>query len=396
MTPAHAVYSQAARFSARFLGLFPVVESVFVHRSVATGEVSFGHSDIDLLMIVRQPRGESADGPELAGLLAWLRLVRICNPALGHIEVHDPAGMARWIRIDTYRGSQDRRSAILLAGKPVDLTPTPVRREDAVRRFCIWAEGFFSTAVRQRNRRNLRKTSLEMWCAWATAMGVLEAPCLTRREMAARWAESADAPLLDTLTADPFRAASVVFGLAKRLHDSLLPPLRALAQPLLMDLRMPPRYRQRMLVTLPSADSPLPREAFRPGSFLCTPEVFDLCLHYLNPFLAWVCPAELTGLGIELPAPSAFARAGRFFGHNHTLRNPGFIHQDTWTAPAFVEVMRHSLPYLDEGRIPQPLGDATVARLAADRPSCREYYGRVFPRVYRDSEEQWERLQRLP
>lgn len=367
-----------------------------MHRSLATGEISFGRSDIDLMMIVRQPLGDTADGPELASLYDRLRLVRFFNPALGHIEVHDPAGIQRWIQLDTYRASQDRRSAVLLHAKPIALPPMPVRREDAVRRFANWADRFFSIAVRERNRRNLRKTVLEMWCACATAMGRLEEPCLTRPEMAVRWAQSDDMPLLDTLTREPFRAPSVVFRLAKRLHDSLLPPLRALPRPLVMRLRMPPRYRQRTLVVLPDADSPLPREAFDPGLSLCTPELFDLNLHYMNPFLAWVCHPHLMRLGIQTPATAAFVRAGLFFGHNHTLRNPGFIHRDTWAPAAFIELVRHALPYLESGRIPPPLDDGVVGRLVADRPSCSEYYRSVFPRVYWESEEQWQRLKRLP
>ena len=347
------------------------------------------------MMIVRQPRGDTADGAELASLYERLRLVRFFNPALGHIEVHDPAGIQRWIQLDTYRASQDRRSAVLLHGKPVAMPRTPVRREDAVRRFGNWGDGFFSTAVREQNRRNLRKTSLEMWCACATAMGRLEEPCLTRREMEAQWAGSDDAPLLDTLLRDPSRTPSVVFRLAKRLHESLLPPLRALPQPLVLSLLMPPRYRQRTLVVLPGADSPLPREAFQPGSCLCTPELFDLELHYMNPFLSWVSPAELTSLGSQPPSAAAFVRACLLFGHNHTLRNPGFIHKDTWAPAATIEVVRHALPYLESGRTPPPLDDGLVRHLVADRPSCIEYYRSVFPRVYRDSEQQWNRLRQL-
>lgn len=396
MSPAHAIYHLAAKLSARFLGLFPVVESVYVHRSVSTGEVSFGRSDIDLLVIVRPPRGESADGAELAALYGWLRLARLGNPALSHIEIHDPVRLERWIRIDTYRGSQDRRSAIRLYGKPIAWTGMPVRPEDAVRRFAFWAERFFSTAVCERNRRNLRKIALEMWCTYATATGLLEEPCLTRPEMAARWAESDQAPLLETLTGDPFRASSVVFRLAQRLHDSLLPPLRALPEPLTIALLVPPRYRRRTLVVLPDADSPLPPEAFQPGSFLCTPEVFDLCLHYQNPFLAWVCPPQLFALGMLPPAAADFVRAGMYFGLDGAVWNPGFQHPDTWTPAASVAVIRHALPYLESGRIPPPLDNALVARLAADRPSIPEYYRRVFPRVYRESEEQWDRLTRLP
>ena len=347
------------------------------------------------MMIVRQPRGDTADGPELASLYHKLRLFRLLNPALGHIEVHDPAGVSRWLDLDTYRGSQERRSAVLLQGKPVAFPHLPVRREDAIRRFGNWADSFFSTAVRERNRRNLRKTALEMWCALATAMGRLEEPCLTRPEIAARWAESEDAPLLDTLRRDPFRAPSVVFRLAKRLHDSLLPPLRPLPQPLLIGLLMPPRYRQRIFVILPDADSPLPPEAFQPGSSLCTPELFDLYLHYMNPFLAWVCPEELARLGTRPPSAAAFVRGCLVFGHNHTLRNPGFMYKFTWPPAAFIEVVRHSVPHLDAGRVPPPLAPGLVSKLLVSPPSPADYYRSVFPRVYRESEEQWNRLKEL-
>ncbi len=372
-----------------------MVESIYAHRSVATGEISFGRSDIDLLMIVRQPRGDAADRSELASLYERLYWLRRFNPALSHVEVHDPAGIRRWLELDTYRSSQERRSAMLLCGTPVSFPDVAVRREDAIRRLCVWTEGFFSTAVRERNRRNLRKTALEIWCAFATATGRLRQPCLTRPEIAARWAESEDAPLLDTLLRDPTSTPSVVFRLAKRLHDSLLPPLRPISRPLLAELLMPPRYRQRVLVVVPEVNSPLPREAFQPGSFLCTPELFDLCLHYMNPFLFWNCPRELIGLGIQPPSAAEFVRACLFYGHNHTLRNPGFMYRHTWPPAVFIEVVRHALPYLDAGEAPPPLDPRRVAGWISGSPSPAGYYRSVFPRVYRESEEQWIRILEL-
>ncbi|MGD0014332.1 MAG: hypothetical protein ABSD56_07915 [Bryobacteraceae bacterium] len=66
------------------------------------------------------------------------------------------------MRTDTFRGSQERRSVILLAGKPAVMPSVPVRREDAVRWFAWWPAHFFSMAVRERNRRNLRKIAAEM------------------------------------------------------------------------------------------------------------------------------------------------------------------------------------------------------------------------------------------
>ncbi|HSW50054.1 MAG TPA: hypothetical protein VLH09_07765 [Bryobacteraceae bacterium] len=388
-------YRAAATLSARFLHVPPVAESIYAHRSVATGEISFGRSDIDLLMIVRQPRGDAADGPELASLYGRLCWLRRFNPALSHVEVHDPAGIRRWLELDTYRSSQERRSAMLLRGKPVCFPDVAVRREDAVRRLCVWTEGFFSTAVRERNRRNLRKTALEIWCAFATAMGRIPQPCLTRPEIAARWAESEDAPLLDPLLRDPSTAPSVVFRLAKRLHGSLLPPLRPVSQPLVAQLLMPPRYRQRILVVVPEENSSLPREAFQPGSCLCTPELLDLYLHYMNPFLVWSCPQQLTGLGVQPPSVAEFVRGCLFYGHNHTLRNPGFMYRHTWPPAVFIEVVRHALPYLHAGEIPPPLDPRRVAGWIAGSPSPCEYYRSVFPHVYRESEEQWIQLQEL-
>jgi predicted nucleotidyltransferase len=55
---ATAFYRQAARLSARMLASSPIVESVLVHRSVATGEVFFGRSDIDMLMVVNEEKAE--------------------------------------------------------------------------------------------------------------------------------------------------------------------------------------------------------------------------------------------------------------------------------------------------------------------------------------------------
>jgi hypothetical protein len=390
-----AIYRSAARLSACLLGGPGIVESLYVHRSVATGEVSFARSDIDLMMIVRQPRGDFADGPELASLCGRLRRIQRLNPALSHVEVHDPEGIRRWFELDTYRASEERRSAILLRGMPVAFPNRLVRRDDAIRRVGIWADDFFSTAIRERNRRNLRKIALEIWCAYATATGHLNEPCLTRSEIAERCAGSEDAVLLDSVLRDPFRAPSAVFRLAKRLHDNLLPRLGRLSRPLVMAVLAPPRYRKRLFVILPREDSPLPREAFQQGSFVLTPELFNLCLRYMNPFLYWVCPPDLIRLGISPPTTQMFVRACLFYGRNHTLRNPGFMYKRASPPVVFGEVARHVLPHLEAGLVPPPLDRNLIGELVSAPPSWADYYTRVFPSAYRESEAQWRRLKEL-
>ncbi len=392
---ANGIYRGVARLTSRMLGTSDIVQSVWAHRSIAAGEVSFGRSDIDLLMVVRQPDSENADGPELARLYEKVRFIRRFNPALGHMEVHDPRGLQSWIETDTYRGSMERRSAMLLYGQPVELPSLPVRRDDAVRRFAVWADNHFSTAVRQRNQRNLRKSVLEMWEASAVASGRFAEPSFKRQVIEAHWAASEDASLLADLARETFSAASVAFRLAGRLHARFLQPLKEHREPAVFQALLPPRFRPRVFVLLPGSESPLPPEAFLPGSFVASYELFDLYLHFVNAFAYWILPPEVAGLGFEPPSTAAFIRSCLFQGHSHTLRNPGFMNQSTWAPGAWIAMVSDALPYLREGRTPPTPPPEAITAWTADRPSCADYYRLVFPRVYQQAGELWKTLREL-
>jgi predicted nucleotidyltransferase len=141
------IYRTVARLSAWVLNSSRIVESVFVHRSVATGEASFGHSDIDLVIVVRQPKSDSADGIQLASLYEKVRWLRKLNPAIKHLAVQDWNGLNESIRSDTYLGSQDRRSAMVMGGKHVVFADIPVQPEHALRHFALWQEGHLAGAI---------------------------------------------------------------------------------------------------------------------------------------------------------------------------------------------------------------------------------------------------------
>jgi hypothetical protein len=138
--------------SAYLLGSPPSVHSILLHRSVATGEVSFGRSDIDLMVVIDPET--AASGQKMASLYRTVRRARILNPALNHLDVFDPGGLADLARMDTFWGSIERRTARLLRGEPVEIPLAPVEPNHALARFLLWAEWFFAIAVRQRNRRN--------------------------------------------------------------------------------------------------------------------------------------------------------------------------------------------------------------------------------------------------
>lgn len=390
-----SLYRLAAKVIGVWLGRHEIVESVYAHRSVATGEVSFGRSDIDLMIVVRPPESASADGPELASLYERVQLLRRLHPALTHVQMHDPRGLEKWLRTDTYRGSTERRSALLLAGKPAAMPSVTVRREDAVRWFAFYPAHFFSTAVRERNPRNLRKIATEMWSAYAVAQGRTPEPDLTRKQAEARARIEEDGAGLAELASYPERAPDFVFGLAKRLHDGLLPPLEPLREPFVFRAPLAPRSRLRVFVIPPGPGYAPPAEAFEADSFLATPELLHLCSHYVNPFAAWGLPPELSRLGFVRPSPKEYVRACLFYLQDNTLRNVGFAHRDTWVAGATVAVVAHSIPYLRNGEIPPPMQAQNMQALLEHQPSVADFYREEFGRIYSQSQGQLEVLEEL-
>ena len=161
----------------------PIVKSVLLHRSVATGEVDFGRSDIDLLMIVDEKK--AAEGANIASLYRAVKRARFFNPALTDIDVYEPGGIAGHAQLDTLWASIERRTTMLLQGEPVQIPSVAVNPDHALSRFLLWVEWFFAISLQQRNSRNLRKISLESWNAYASAEGLIVEPCVLRSEMEA-------------------------------------------------------------------------------------------------------------------------------------------------------------------------------------------------------------------
>ncbi len=382
---ATAVYRLVASASARMLASSPMVESVLVHRSVATGEVSFGRSDIDLLAVI--PQADSGDGEKLASLYQKVRRLRRFNPALNHIELHDPGGFRSCAETDTYWGSIERRSAMLLCGRPVVIPPLPVDPDHAVGNFGLWIEWFFSIAVQQRNRRDLRKTVLEIWNTYASASGLIPEPYLKRSEAETHLRTLEKDISVDRLAEQPDRATGYVFELAQRLHHRLLPPLGSLSGPVVFETVLPPRLRRRTFVVLPGPGSPLPPEAFVERAFLCTPEALDLFLHYTSAFLWWTLPPPLLDLGMKPPSIGEFLRSCRYYAQSRFLRHTGFLHQVPSIPLATAACIRHALDWLSRGQVPPPLPQQQIQEIAAAPPSCLDYYRTTYSRLCRKSQQ---------
>jgi hypothetical protein len=390
---------QFYRLAAKVMGLalyrHPIVESVYVNRGVARGEVAFGRSDIDLSVIERTPDPDSGDGHELYSLYRRVRALRRINPALTHLMVYDLHGLDRWIRTDSYMGSQERRCMILLAGEPAPMPVIPVRRDDAVRYFPFWCDRLFPTAISQNNRRNIRKTTIEIWKSWAVARGIAAEPDLTLKEAEQKSRSHSIGSELAAADSDPRRATRFVMKLAGILHDELLPPLQKLQETVVVRMLLPPRSHERVLVILPHPETALPEEAFNSQSFIATPELLHLSVRYFNPFFHWTLPPVLKRLGFTDPQPIDFVRACLLFGQENTLRLPGFARSQTWLPHAIVEFNQYSIPYLRNGEVPPPMPEETVRAALGHDSTCSEYYLKEFAPLYRRTTEQLRILESL-
>jgi hypothetical protein len=368
---AAAIYRQSAKASAYLLASSASAESILVHRSVATGEVRFGRSDIDLLMVIGWEA--AGDGAKIASLYRNVRRLRLVNPALSHIEVYEPDGIPKMARTDTFWGSITRRSAKLLRGKPITFPLDRVNPEHALSRFLLWVEWFFAISVQCRNPRNVWKTALECWNAYATAEGLIPEPYLLRSDMEVGSRETEGDGSTGRLN-EPESAARFVFGLADRLHRSRLPELRRLRQPIIFEATIAPLWLHRLFVVLPHAGSPLPPEAFAPGAFPCTPEALDLYLHFKNAFLYWTLPPELLSLGMQPPSVEEFVRDCRYYCHNRFLYLSGFATPRPSPPAAPTVCIRHALEWLNRGEPPPALPREKSLAIPGGTSPADEYY----------------------
>ncbi|HVN29469.1 MAG TPA: hypothetical protein VMT64_13320, partial [Candidatus Binataceae bacterium] len=208
------------------------VKSVALRRSAATGEVDFGRSDIDLMVIVHPEK--AADGGCIEALYRSVTRARRFNPALTDVEVYTPDAVAAHAGTDTFWASSDRRAAMLLCGDPIEIPSLPVDPNHALHRFLFFLETFFSIALQRRNERNLRKISLECWNAYASAERLIDEPYLLRSEMEAH-ALRVENKLNVTALAEPRYASRFVLELADRMHRSRMPVLQKLDRPLIFE-----------------------------------------------------------------------------------------------------------------------------------------------------------------
>ncbi len=365
------LYRKAAELSAKSLHAVGATESIAVRRSAATGEVVFPFSDIDLLAVLTNEAASS--GELLARLYQRLRWCAYAIPRLKHLDVQSRQGLLQLADMDSFWASMERRSIRSAAGQPPEIPARSVRPEDAVARFGLWTEWFFPRSLQLKSARNIRKTALECWNAYAVAEGLFAEPELLRSRMEDQVTLHEPALATERLH-DAAYASSFVFSLAGRLHDRRLPALERLAAPVMFEAITAPLSLRRLFVVVPSPATPLPEGAVAQGAWPCTPELLHLYVTFKNPFLYWALPQELTRLGIEIPSESAFLKACRYYGHERFLTTPGFAAALVDAQASRLDCVERTLAAIQQGAAPRPVSDVRLEGIKSGHRACVAYY----------------------
>jgi hypothetical protein len=327
------LYMAAARALARVL-VTPAVRSVFVRRSVATGDAAFLLSDLDLGLVIK-----NIGGTEMAALYRRLRIAKTLFPRLGEVQVTTPEELSDMAESDPYRAFLDRCSVLTVYGERpaiprISLTPMAVAR-----RLVFWLDHYLPRAVRRRRRRDQEKFVLEMWNALSVLQGRWPVPKLSRRTVYYSWKDSG----FDDGTPPFVRCCR----LAEQAHELLGFKAPVINRQIIIRA-------QRPIVLLPHADSAWTSEAGHPDARVLTPPALNLLMATQDPFLWFDARERLQELGFVMPARSAWIAACLRLAGGERLRRPGFSERGPGLHARRLARLSAIIVWLENGQIGDP------------------------------------------
>ncbi len=323
------IYIAAAWCTARILAA-PEVQSVFIRRSVVTGDAVFPQSDLDLGLVIR-----NANGAAMAALYRRMRIAKALFPRLGEVQATTQEELNDMAESDPYRASLDRRSVMPVYGERPTIPQYRLTPMAVARRLVFWLDPYVPRAVRQRRRRDQIKFLLEMWNAWKVLQGEWAMPQLSRRAV------------MDSWTQCGLEDGAAHFAQCCRLAEQALAWM-GLDAPTIdypVVLRTQPRT-----VLLPRAEAAWTAEALQPNVRVFTPAAFALFMETQNPILWFEAREQLESLGFAAPARSAWIAACLHLAGGERLRRPGFTEPGPGRHAQRLARLRAVIAWLEDGQ----------------------------------------------
>jgi predicted nucleotidyltransferase len=354
------LYITAARVVARVLAA-PGVRSVFIRRSVATGDAVFPLSDLDLSLVV----GEIG-GAGMADLYRRLRIAGILFPRLGEVQVTTPEELRDMAESDPYRAYLDGRSAITIFGEQPHIPQFALSPTAVARRLVFWLDHYLPLAVRRGRHGDQRKFVFEMWNALSVLQGRWPVPQLSRRTIQELWNNGGF-----EVGAPPFVQCC---RFAEQAHALLGCTAPEIDRTILLKSPRP-------ILLLPRADSAWPPEAYRPGVRVFTPPALNLFMATQDPLLWLDVEVQLRELGFEMPSRGSWCAACLRLAGGERLRRPGFSERGPGQYARRLVQLETVIAWIEKGQVGEP--SPTPERSAPQ--SVSTYYREQFDQLAKEA-----------
>jgi predicted nucleotidyltransferase len=351
-----SLYIVAARAIARVLAS-PGVRSVFIRRSVATGDAVFPLSDLDLGLLIGDIGGSG-----MADLYRRLQYAKTLFPRIGEVQVTTAGELDDMAESDPYRANLDRRSVRTVYGEHPAIPQASLSPMAVARRLVFWLDHYLPWTVRHRRRRDQRKLVLEMWNALSVLQGRWPEPQLSRRAVHEAWKKSG----LDD-GAPPFVQCCRI---AEQAHGLLGRKVPDIDCPILVPASRP-------IVLLPRADSTWVPEAWRPKVRVLTPRALDLLMTTQDPFIWFEAREQLQAVGFAIPSRGSWITACLRHAGGERLRRPGFSELGPGQHARRLARLSATIAWLEGDQA----GDPSQETERVEPKSVAEYYRGQFDKL---------------
>lgn len=176
------IYKLFAKIAAKRLSRFDAVLGIYGKRSLASGEVVFGKSDIDLTILITDFDQEKEEASFLGELCKAYRRTRKLLPMLQECNIFNGFDIRAWYHLNSYESLADR-NWVRLYGKDINPFPIKANKEDIIFKFLWWIFKFLFTDYRKGEVRGCCKILLELANAYYTYIGTFDEPKLKREHV---------------------------------------------------------------------------------------------------------------------------------------------------------------------------------------------------------------------
>jgi predicted nucleotidyltransferase len=330
------IYMFIAKIIAKMLSRFDPVTELFGKGSLASGEIVFGKSDIDITILIKDFDNEKDEAYFLSKLYDIYLVAQKLFPMLGECDIYNRFDIQTWYSFNTYNSFADR-NWIKLYGSEIDPFPSEVRKEDIVFKFLWWFFKFLHVSYRKNNIKGCFNVFTELVNCYCTYSGEFERPKLKRKQildyLIAANSTCKQLKVLQSAFYSRFRSNDYRFltcwiyqqclKMANKLYDLTPNKLQGQVKAAEIYSYSPPEFIPRKYIVMESLSENEIINCLKiikrdQQSVLVTDKLFNLYLRYYNPWEYYIMlksgqPIDLSEPSIEVVQEYMLRRVNKVF-----------------------------------------------------------------------------------